>query len=181
NTATLRFEPAADPASIASTVQQLSGVAVYVPVGADLGTVSKTRPIFAVLVDVFLAIGAIVALLAISAIVAAATPMLSTAIRPIRLVRAVVLGIAVGTVPGVLLGRAVAQRLVDRLESDLVHLVRTLDAWSVVMAVAVVAAVGVSTVLVMARQAVRRRRRVPSPIADLRPYSTASATRTVGS
>jgi putative ABC transport system permease protein len=181
NTATLRFDSGADAASIASTVQQLSGVAVYVPVGADLGTVSSARPVFAVLVDVFLAVGAIVALLAIVAIVAAATPALSDTIRPIRIVRAVLLGIALGAVPGVLFGRALANRLVDSLESDLVHLVRTLDPTNVVVALVIVAAVGVATVLGLAWDARSRRRRAPDPIADLRPYPAASAPRTVGS
>jgi hypothetical protein len=181
NTATLRFGPGADPAAIASTVQQLSGVAVYVPVGADLGTLSSARPVFAVLVDVFLAVGALVALLAITAIVAAATPGLSTSIRPVRLVRAVLLGIALGAVPGVLLGRVVADRLVASLESDLVHLDRTLDPTNVVVALVVIVGVGVATVLILAWAATRRRRRAAGPIADLRPYSAAGAPRTVGS
>jgi putative ABC transport system permease protein len=181
NTATLRFDAGADPAAIASTVQQLSGVAVYVPVGADLGTVSSARPVFAVLVDVFLGVGALVALLSIVAIVAAATPALSTSIRPGRLVRAVVLGIALGTVPGILLGRVVADRLVDSLESDLVHLVKTVDPTNVVIAVAVILAAGVATVLALAWVASRNRRRVTGPIADLRPYPAARVGRTVGS
>jgi putative ABC transport system permease protein len=168
NTATLRFDPAADPSAIASTVQQLSGVAVYVPVGADLATLSKARPIFAVLIDVFLGVGALVALLATAAIVAAATPGLSSAVEPVRLARAVLLGIALGTIPGVLLGRAVANRLVDALESNLVHLVRTLDPTNVVAAVLVIAAVGVSTVLGLAWEARRRRRRVPGPFLSSR-------------
>ena len=181
NTATLRFGAGADPAAIASTVQQLSGVAVYVPVGADLGTVSSARPVFTVLVDVFLALGALIAVLSVIAVVAAATPGQSTTVQPIVLVRAVLLGVVIGAIAGILLGRVVADRLVDALESDLVHLVRTLDTSSIVLAVVVVAAAAVLTVVAITWEARRRRRKVPSPIADLRPYPTAGAARTVGS
>ena len=157
NTATLRFADGADPSSIATTVQALAGVAVYVPVGADIGTVSKARPIFAILFDVFLAIGALSALLGIAAAVAAATPGASNALRTGRLVRAVLIGVAIGAVPGVILGRVAAEQLVDALESDLVHLVRTTDSTSVVVAVVVIAAVALATVIGIATHAAGRR------------------------
>jgi hypothetical protein len=181
NTATLRFDPGADVAGIATTVQQLPGVAVYVPVGADLGTVSSARPIFSVLVDVFLAVGALTAVLAVAAIVAAATPAASNALRPGRLVRAVLLGVAVGAVHGIVLGRATADALVDALESDLVHLVHTTDGASVVISVAVVAAAAVLTVVAIAWEARRHRRREARPTVDLRPYPKVGSARTVGS
>ena len=181
NTATLRFGAGADAASIASTVQQLPGVAVYVPVGADLGTVASARPIFSILVDVFLAVGALTVILAIAAIVAAATPATSNAMQPGRLIRAVLLGVAIGAVPGILLGRAAANSLVDALESDLVHLVRTTDGSSIAIALAVIASVASLTVVAIAWEARRRRRREASPTMDLRPYPAVGVPRTVRS
>ena len=73
--------------------------------------------------------------------------------------RAVLLGVAIGVVPGVLLGRAAANELVDALESDLVHLVRTTNSTTTIVAVIVVAGIVFFTALSIALRGRRPRAR----------------------
>jgi putative ABC transport system permease protein len=145
DTASIRFAPDADPERIARDVQALSSVVVYVPVHADLNSVADARPIFAGVIDVFLALGALIALLGVgSAIVVHrhATQSGSRLVFAAEALAAVLAGVVVGAV----LGTIGARRLVDRLDTDLVHLVRTVDASTYLFAALVV--VGVSAAVV---------------------------------
>ena len=151
DTATIRFATGADPATIATAVQALPDVVVYVPVQADLDSVASARPIFAAITDVLLVIGALVALLAIGSTVIVHVHMRrrrGTAVVVLEVLGAAVVGIVVGAV----LGTVGANRLVDALDSALIHLVREIDpatyllaAGAVLVAVAIVLAVGLAT------------------------------------
>ena len=146
DTATIRFTADADPERIAQQVQALPDVVVYVPVKADLNSVASCRPIFAAITDALLAIGAIVALLGIGS---AVIVHIHTRRRGARgaLVVEVVVAAVIGIVAGALLGTVGANRLVDALDSDLVHLVRHIDASTYLLAAL---AVTVVTALVLA-------------------------------
>ena len=151
DTATIRFATGADPATVAAAVQALPDVVVYVPVQADLNTVASARPIFAAITDVLLVISALLALLAIGSAVIVhvhTRRRRGTAVVVLEVLAAAVVGVVVGAV----LGTVGAKRLVDALDSDLVHLVRTIDsatyllaAGAVLIAVAIVLAVGLAT------------------------------------
>ncbi|HXY90941.1 MAG TPA: hypothetical protein VEP49_00540, partial [Acidimicrobiia bacterium] len=140
DTATIRFRADADPGAIARSVQALPGVAVYVPVQADLDSVDQARPIFTAVIAGLLAIGALIALLGITSAVAVHA---HTRARHGTVRLAVEVGAAVlaGMVVGSVLGTLLANRLVARLDTDLIHLVRHIApstyviAWSVVVAV----------------------------------------------
>jgi putative ABC transport system permease protein len=145
DTASIRFRSDADPLQIARDVQALSSVVVYVPVRADLNSVADARPIFATVVDAFLAIGALIALLGVSSALVVhrhATGQRSQGGFALEALVAVIVGVIVGAAVGTI----GARRLVDRLDSDLIHLVRTVDASTYLFAALVV--VGVSAIVV---------------------------------
>ncbi len=145
DTASIRFRPDADPAQIARDVQALPSVVVYVPVHADLSSVADARPIFATIVDVFLAIGALIALLGVSSALVVhrhATGQRSRGGFAVEALAAVIVGVVVGAV----IGTIGARRLVDRLDTDLIHLVQTVDASTYVFAALVV--LGISAIVV---------------------------------
>jgi putative ABC transport system permease protein len=145
DTASIRFATRADTEQVARDVQALSSVVVYVPVHADLNSVADARPIFAGVIDAFLALGALIALLGVvSAIVVHrhTTRSGSRAAFAAEALAAVLAGVVVGAV----LGTIGARRLVSRLDTDLVHLVRTVDTSTYVIAGFVV--VGVSAAVV---------------------------------
>jgi putative ABC transport system permease protein len=145
DTASIRFRPDADPAQIARSVQDLPSVVVYVPVRADLNSVADARPIFATIVDVFLAIGALIALLGVTSALVVhrhATGQRSQRGFALEALAAVVVGIVLGAVVGTI----GARRLVDRLDTDLIHLVPTVDASTYAFAALVV--LGISAIVV---------------------------------
>jgi uncharacterized membrane protein YhaH (DUF805 family) len=126
-------------------VQDLPSVVVYVPVRADLNSVADARPIFATIVDVFLAIGALIALLGVTSALVVhrhATGQRSQRGFALEALAAVVVGIVLGAVVGTI----GARRLVDRLDTDLIHLVQTVDASTYAFAALVV--LGISAIVV---------------------------------
>ena len=133
DTTTIRFTADADPEAIAEHVQALPDVVVYVPVQADLNSVASARPIFTAVTDALLAVGAIVALLGIGS---AVIVHVHTRRRrgTVSLVVEVFAAAAVGIVAGAVLGTIGANRLVDALDSDLIHLVRQIDTSTYVLA-----------------------------------------------
>jgi len=133
DTATIRFTAEADPERIAQQVQALSDVVVYVPVKADLNSVASARPIFAAVTDALLAIGAIVALLGIGSAVIVHVHARRRGATGVLVVEVFVAAV-IGIVAGALLGTVGANRLVDALDSDLVHLVRHIDASTYLLA-----------------------------------------------
>jgi hypothetical protein len=157
DTATIRFATGADPTRIAEEVQALPDVVVYVPVQADLNSVASARPIFAAITDTLLAVGALVAVLGIGSAVIVhvhAPRRRGTAIVVLEVFGSAMVGIVVGA----LLGTIGANRLVDALDSDLIHLVREIDTSTYVLAAA---AVLVATALVLAVGLATDRRTVP--------------------
>jgi putative ABC transport system permease protein len=147
DTATVRYADGADDATIARTIQAEPDVVVYVPVAADLNTVAQARPIFSAVIDALLAVGAAVTALGL----ACAVVVHASARRPVgsRRVALEVLGAsAVGIVIGAVLGTFAADRLVDALDTDLIHLVRQIDGSTYGLAVAIVVVVGAVTLAV---------------------------------
>ncbi|HEX6312992.1 MAG TPA: hypothetical protein VF152_15365, partial [Acidimicrobiia bacterium] len=127
NTAALGAEPGADLDAVARRVTRLSDVEVYVPVGADLAGAARARPLLSVTTVALLVIGVVVA--ALTALLVGFT-VSEGHVTPgwswPALVRTAV-PVAVGLVLGALVGTALAGRLVDALESDLVHLEAGID------------------------------------------------------
>jgi hypothetical protein len=109
-------------------------VVVYVPVQADLQTVSSVRPIFSAVTDVLVGIGALVALVGIGGAVAVHARARRRRRLPLEVFGATAIGVALGVV----LGTLAADRLVARLDSQLIHLVRDLDPVTYVLAAAAV-------------------------------------------
>jgi chromate transport protein ChrA len=146
DTASVRFEPDADTVRIARETQALPGVVVYVPVKADLNSVADARPIFATIIDVFLAIGALIALIGVASalVVHRHTGDVSRARFALEASVAVLVGVVVGSV----LGTIGARRLVNRLDTDLIHLVHTVDASTYVVAALVVLVVSAAGVVI---------------------------------
>jgi putative ABC transport system permease protein len=166
DTASIRFRDDADTAQIAREVQGLPGVVVYVPVKADLNSVADARPIFAGIVDVFLTIGALIALLGVTSALVVhrrASANASPARFAVEAFGAVVVGIVVGSA----IGTIGARRLVDRLDTDLIHLVHTVDASTYVYAALVVLVVSAVVVGMSAfTGAAPRNARQPAAAAD---------------
>ncbi len=141
DTATIRFAPGADPARIARDVQADPAVVVYVPVAADLNSVAVARPIFAVITDVLLAIGALVTVLGVTSAVVLHVHT-KRSLGTGRLVLEVLAALAVGLIVGAALGTAGADRLVHALDSELIHIVRHIDASTYAFAAGLVLLVG---------------------------------------
>jgi putative ABC transport system permease protein len=144
DTASIRFAPGADAARIARQVQAEAAVVVYVPVAADLNTVAQARPIFSAVIDALLAIGAVVTALGLgSAVVLHAHTRRRIGGR--RLTVEVLAAVVVGIVIGVLLGTFAADRLVQALDTDLIHLVRHIDISTYLLAAGMVLLVTAGT------------------------------------
>jgi hypothetical protein len=137
DTVSIRFAPGADQARIAEEVQGNPAVVVYVPVAANLNTVDQARPIFSAVIEALLAIGAAVTVLGLtSAVVLHAHTRQRVGGRRVTL--EVFGAVAVGIVAGVLLGTFAADRLVDALDTTLIHLTRQVDTSTYLLAAGMV-------------------------------------------
>ncbi len=147
DTASTRFAPDADAAHVAAAVQAEDAVVVYVPVAADLNSVAQARPIFSAVIDALLAIGAVVTALGLgSAVVLHAHTRRRIGGRRITL--EVFVAAVVGIVLGALLGTFAADRLVQALDTDLIHLVRHIDASTYALAAGMVLLVTAGTLVI---------------------------------
>ncbi len=126
DTASVRFADDADASRIAEQIQADGAVVVYVPVAANLSAVDQARPIFTAVIQVLLAIGAVITVLGLtSAVVLHAHTRQRIGGRRVTLeVFAAVVG---GVVVGALLGTFAADRLVDALDTTLIHLTHEID------------------------------------------------------
>jgi len=140
-TATLRYAPGADADAIAAQVQKIPSVVVYVPVGADLGSVAAVRPIFDALINALLAIGVVVAAVGVGGAVLLHA---HTRVRHgvLRLVVEVLVALVLGILVGAVVGTRLADALVSALDSDLVHLVQHIEVNTYLVAAGLVLAVG---------------------------------------
>jgi hypothetical protein len=134
NVAATRFEPGADSVRIAREITKEPTVATYVDVAVDLDSFVGALPLLRVVSWTLLGIGAAIAVLA--ALVAALAIAPGARFRDL-LFELVLPGI-VGAGLGILIGAGAADRLVDALETPVVHLQEGLDASSVLVAVGVV-------------------------------------------
>jgi hypothetical protein len=140
-TGTLQYAPDADADTIAAQVQKIPSVVVYVPVGADLGSVAAVRPIFDALIKALLAIGVVVAAVGVGGAVLLHA---HTRVRHgvLRLVVEVLLALLAGILVGAVVGTRLADALVAALDTDLVHLVGHIDTVTYVVAAGLVLVVG---------------------------------------
>jgi putative ABC transport system permease protein len=137
DTASIQFTDDADAGAVAAAVQALPDVVVYVPVAANLSAVDDARPIFTAVIRALLAIAAVVTILGLACAVVlhAHTRELVGGWR----VTAEVLGaVVVGILLGAVLGTWAADRLVDALDTDLIHLTRQVDASTYLLAAGMV-------------------------------------------
>jgi putative ABC transport system permease protein len=144
DTASIRFAPGADAARVATEVQAQGAVVVYVPVAADLNSVAQARPIFSAVIDSLLAIGAVVTALGLGSAVVLHTHT-RRRIGGRRITIEVLAAVVVGIVLGALLGTFAADRLVQALDTDLIHLVRHIDGSTYALAAGMVLLVTVGT------------------------------------
>ncbi|HEY3670043.1 MAG TPA: hypothetical protein VGN51_03845 [Acidimicrobiia bacterium] len=147
DTASVQFAPGADPAEVAAAVQAAPGVVVFVPVAANLDTVDQARPIFKAVIQALLAIAAVVTVLGLASAVVLLT---RTRARKggWRVTGEVFAAVVAGIVVGALLGTYAADRLVDALDTPLIHLTRHVDASTYVWAAAMVLVVSALTLTV---------------------------------
>ena len=140
-TATLRYAADADADAIAAQVQKIPSVVVYVPVGADLGSVATVRPIFDALIKALLAIGVVVAAVGVGGAVLLHA---HTRVRHgvLRLVAEVLVALLLGILVGAVVGTRLADALVSALDTDLVHLVQHIEATTYLVATGLVLVVG---------------------------------------
>jgi putative ABC transport system permease protein len=164
DTASVQFTPGADPAKVAAAVQADPAVVVYVPVAASLGSVDAARPIFKAVIQALLAIAAVVTVLGLASAV-----VLHTRIRALiggwRITAEVLAAVVVGIVAGALLGTYAADRLVDALDTPLIHLTRHVDASTYAWAAGMVLVVSALTLAVS--WWTRRRTSAAAPAAAL--------------
>jgi putative ABC transport system permease protein len=164
DTASVQFAPGADPARVAATVQSDPAVVVYVPVSASLGAVDQARPIFKALIQALLAIAAVVTVLGLASAV-----VLHTRTRaPIggwRVTAEIFAAVVTGIVLGAVLGTYAADRLVDALDTPLIHLTRDVDASTYAWAAGMVLVVSALTLAVS--WWTRRRTTAAAPAAAL--------------
>ncbi len=147
NTASIQFGPHADPARIARQVQANPAIVVFVPVAASLNTVDQARPIFKAVIQALLAIAAVVTVLGLaSAVVLHAHTR--ARVGGWRVSGEVFAAVVAGIVLGALLGTYAADRLVDALDTDLIHLTRQIDTSTYVLAAGMVLLVSALTLAV---------------------------------
>jgi hypothetical protein len=147
NTAAVQFAPGADPAKVATAVQADPSVVVYVPVAANLNTVDQARPIFKAVIQALLAIAALVTVLGLASAV-----VLHTRTRARkggwRVTGEVFVAVVVGILVGGMLGTFAADRLVDALDTPLIHITRQVDASTYAVAAGSVLLVSAMTLAV---------------------------------
>ena len=127
DTASVQFAPGADAATVAAAVQAKPAVVVYVPVAANLNTVDQARPIFKAVIQALLAIAAVVTVLGLAIAVVLHTRARAH-VGGSRVSGEVLVAVVVGILVGALLGTYAADRLVDALDTPLIHLTRHVDA-----------------------------------------------------
>jgi putative ABC transport system permease protein len=132
--AAARFALGADAGRIAREIIPSPTVATYVDVAADLDAFVGALPVLEVVSWSLLAIGLVIAVLGVLVAALAIAP----GARRRDLVLELVLPGIVGSVLGIALGVGVADRLVDALETPVIHLQAALDTSTVLAAVAVV-------------------------------------------
>jgi putative ABC transport system permease protein len=140
DTASVQFAPGADAAKVATAVQSDPAVVVYVPVAASLGAVDAARPIFKAVIQALLAIAAVVTVLGLASAVVLHTRTRAR-VGGWRITAEVCAAVVVGIVLGAVLGTYAADRLVDALDTPLIHLTRHVDpstyAWAAGMVLVV--------------------------------------------
>jgi putative ABC transport system permease protein len=147
NTASIQFGPHANGARIAEQVQANPAVVVYVPVAASLDTVDQARPIFKAVIQALLAIAAVVTVLGLaSAVVLHAHTR--ARLGGWRVTGEVFVAVVAGILLGALLGTYAADRLVDALDTELIHLTRHIEASTYALAAAMVVVVSALTLAV---------------------------------
>jgi putative ABC transport system permease protein len=147
DTASVQFAPGADPAQVAAAVQADPTVVVYVPVAANLSTVDQARPIFTAVIQALLAIAAVVTVLGLaSAVVLHAHTR--QRVGGWRVTGEVFAAVVAGIVVGAALGTFAADRLVDALETPLIHITRQVDASTYVLAAGLVLVVSATTLTI---------------------------------
>jgi hypothetical protein len=147
DTASIQFAPGADHARIATEVQAMPSIVVYVPVAASLNTVAQARPIFSAVIIALIAIGAIVTALGLGMAVVLHTHT-RRRIGGRRLTFEVLAAVVAGIVIGAALGTFAADRLVDALDTDLIHLSRHIDHSTYLLAAAMVLVVTLATLAI---------------------------------
>jgi putative ABC transport system permease protein len=165
DTASVQFAPGADPATVATAVQADPAVVVYVPVAANLDTVDQARPIFTAVIQALLAIAALVTILGLASAVVLHTHTRAR-IGGWRVTGEVLAAVVAGVVVGAILGTYAADRLVDALDTPLIHLTRHIDASTYAWAAGLVLVVSASTLAVS--WWTRRRTPAAAPAAALR-------------
>ncbi len=135
NLAAMRFDADADADEIRSKVTGLEGVVVYIAVRADLDTVRQFLPLFRAIVGAMLFFGAIMAFVMIFNAIIVNVSSRENEIAGLRaegvstatIARLVtwenLIAVALGIIPGILLGLAGTGALVTAYDSDLVDLV----------------------------------------------------------
>jgi putative ABC transport system permease protein len=140
DTASVQFAPGADAAKVAAAVQAIGSVVVFVPVSASLGSVDAARPIFKAVIQALLAIAAVVTVLGLASAVVLHTRTRAR-VGGWRVTGEVFGAVVVGIVLGTVLGTYAADRLVDALDTPLIHLTRDVDAstylWAALMVLVV--------------------------------------------
>jgi hypothetical protein len=144
DTASVQFAPGADAAKIAAAVQADPAVVVFVPVAANLNTVDQARPIFKAVIQALLAIAAVVTVLGLASAVVLHTRTRAR-IGGWRVTGEVFAAVVAGIVVGALLGTYAADRLVDALDTPLIHITRHVDASTYVWAAGMVLVVSALT------------------------------------
>ncbi len=147
DTASVQFAPGADAAEVAAAVQSDPAVVVYVPVAASLNGVDEARPIFKAVIQALLAIAAVVTVLGLASAVVLHTRTRSR-VGGWRVTAEVFGAVVVGIVLGAVLGTFAADRLVDALDTPLVHLTRDVDGSTYLLAAGMVLLVSALTLVV---------------------------------
>jgi putative ABC transport system permease protein len=164
DTASVQFAPGAEASKVAAAVQAEPSVVVFVPVAASLGAVDAARPIFKAVIQALLAIAAVVTVLGLASAV-----VLHARIRALlggwRITAEVFAAVGVGILLGAVLGTYAADRLVDALDTPLIHLTRHIDASTYAWAVGMVLVVSALTLAVS--WWTRRRSSAAAPAATL--------------
>jgi putative ABC transport system permease protein len=147
DTASVQFTPGADPATVAAAVQADPAVVVYVPVAANLNTVDQARPIFKAVIQALLAVAALVTVLGLASAV-----VLHARTRARkggwRVTGEVFVAVVVGILVGGVLGTFAADRLVDALDTPLIHITREVDGSTYAVAAGLVLLVSAMTLAV---------------------------------
>jgi putative ABC transport system permease protein len=164
NTASIQFGPDADPGRVAEQVQANPAVVVYVPVAASLNTVDQARPIFKAVIQALLAIAAVVTVLGLAGAVVLHAHTRAR-LGGWRVTGEVFLAVVAGIALGAVLGTYAADRLIDALDSALIHLTRHVDTSTYALAAGMVLIVSASTLAVS--WWTRRRDPVEAPAAVL--------------